>query len=372
MQRLVALDFFRGLMLVIITIDHFGGPLREFTWESLGFVSAAEGFVFLSGFTSGLVYGRPDPQGDQDRLSAAYLRAFLIFRYHVAILLLLLTLAWAVPVYSEAWKGALGLPYASLPEALLLLVALVSQPYLMDILPLYVLFLLATPLCMRLVHQGRLSWVLGGSFLLWLAVQWDLPGRPADVLSLQVRHPGYFVPLAWQLLFVIGCVWGYRHAIGKAIALPRGRRVVVAAVAVCLVLAAERHDWISVPFIGLDSGNHRPSLSWVRLLDFLLVAYLFAVLIVRYPGCVRGGWIAFIGRHSLQVFAWHIVILYLLEPFKVPLKAWGSMAEIAATVLLVASLGIPAWLHRYVVQRREAPLRVRHASEATTATGQEH
>ncbi|RJS93382.1 OpgC domain-containing protein [Salinisphaera sp. Q1T1-3] len=42
-------DTLRGLMLVIMTIDHLG-PLSRFTMEPFGFVSAAWGFVFLSGY----------------------------------------------------------------------------------------------------------------------------------------------------------------------------------------------------------------------------------------------------------------------------------------------------------------------------------
>src|SRR6266850_5514249 len=50
------LDALRGLMLVIITIDHLPSAFAAFTYQSLGFVSAAEGFVFLSGYVAGMVY----------------------------------------------------------------------------------------------------------------------------------------------------------------------------------------------------------------------------------------------------------------------------------------------------------------------------
>jgi hypothetical protein len=58
-QRSKLIDFLRGLCLVVITIDHLPhDPFEKFTWQTFGFVSAAEGFVFLSGLVSGIVYGR--------------------------------------------------------------------------------------------------------------------------------------------------------------------------------------------------------------------------------------------------------------------------------------------------------------------------
>jgi hypothetical protein len=58
-QRSVLIDFLRGLCLVLMTVDHLPlTPIKKFTWQTFGFFSAAEGFVFLSGLVAGLVYGR--------------------------------------------------------------------------------------------------------------------------------------------------------------------------------------------------------------------------------------------------------------------------------------------------------------------------
>ena len=63
-QRDLRLDTLRGLLLVLITINHFGSwsPeawwITQLTWQPLGYVSAAEGFVFLSGFIFATVYLR--------------------------------------------------------------------------------------------------------------------------------------------------------------------------------------------------------------------------------------------------------------------------------------------------------------------------
>jgi OpgC protein len=53
------IDTLRGLFLVLMTFDHLPyHPLLRLTMQSLGFVSAAEGFVFVSGLVSAGVYGR--------------------------------------------------------------------------------------------------------------------------------------------------------------------------------------------------------------------------------------------------------------------------------------------------------------------------
>ena len=58
MHREMALDSWRGLMLVVMAVVHLGGRPAGMVGEVLGFASAAEGFVFLSGVMCGLVYGR--------------------------------------------------------------------------------------------------------------------------------------------------------------------------------------------------------------------------------------------------------------------------------------------------------------------------
>lgn len=51
-QRLVELDFFRGLVLLIIVVDHIGGSMLScFTLHAVALNDATEVFVFLGGFS---------------------------------------------------------------------------------------------------------------------------------------------------------------------------------------------------------------------------------------------------------------------------------------------------------------------------------
>jgi hypothetical protein len=57
--RDLRIDFFRGLALYMILVDHIiGNPLARLTYQNLGSSDAAEAFVFLSGLSCGIVYPR--------------------------------------------------------------------------------------------------------------------------------------------------------------------------------------------------------------------------------------------------------------------------------------------------------------------------
>src|SRR5262245_57878485 len=59
-ERDLRLDFFRGLALFSIFIDHvdWNGFLAQFTIRAIGLSDAAEVFILISGYTAGMVYGR--------------------------------------------------------------------------------------------------------------------------------------------------------------------------------------------------------------------------------------------------------------------------------------------------------------------------
>jgi hypothetical protein len=57
--RDLRLDLFREIALFLIFADHIpGNILSQLTTQSIGFSDAAEIFIFISGYTAALVYGR--------------------------------------------------------------------------------------------------------------------------------------------------------------------------------------------------------------------------------------------------------------------------------------------------------------------------
>src|SRR5215471_1138604 len=61
--RELRLDALRGLFLVIMAAVHVPTPLSRLFQEPFGFVSAAEGFVFLGACLAGFIYGKTYLQG---------------------------------------------------------------------------------------------------------------------------------------------------------------------------------------------------------------------------------------------------------------------------------------------------------------------
>src|SRR5690606_38999018 len=58
-RRDLRLDFFRGLALWFIFIDHVpSSAIGRLTFRNFGFSDATEIFVFISGYTAAIVYGR--------------------------------------------------------------------------------------------------------------------------------------------------------------------------------------------------------------------------------------------------------------------------------------------------------------------------
>src|SRR5258708_12604805 len=58
MKRLIIFDILRGILLLMMIVDHSPSQLRLFTDQPIGFFTTAEGFVFVSAFLSGMLFLR--------------------------------------------------------------------------------------------------------------------------------------------------------------------------------------------------------------------------------------------------------------------------------------------------------------------------
>src|ERR1035437_8020777 len=161
------IDTLRGLFLVVMMVDHLPQhPLLHFTVQSFGVVSAAEGFVFVSGFVCAWVYGRIlVKDGEAALRRRAWHRARDIYLTHLVLYTLVLLgglwggrqIASRFPdFWTGWWHGAL----------------LIFQPPFFGILPMYVVFLLLTPFLLEQMARGRALLIGSASMALWLAAQW--------------------------------------------------------------------------------------------------------------------------------------------------------------------------------------------------------
>lgn len=362
MKRIVQIDALRGLMLVLMTVDHlFYGPfvsvdfILDYTCQTFGYVSAAEGFYFLSGIVTGMVFGGMLIRGQVVELrSRANKRAREIYLTNIAVFCIL-TLSVigfkAVLQWGDRFSSDM-LIYNDPLIALGLGAVFLHLPYLFEVLPLYCFYLLITPTVLKSVAKGRTFWVLSLSTLLWLLAQFFTHSQAQTYLrNFFPAELGYFDLFAWQILFVLGLVLGFHKRWGI---LPRFLKepprwltsvVIVAAAG----LFAERHgllEFLGLSLVGPVTGIS--SLGPVRLVNFALVAFLIYRLAGRYQPWFEVRWLAYLGQHSLYVFAYHVVLYYGLRPVAGNITALGLAPKLLLLALVIASLTIPAWVHQRI------------------------
>lgn len=358
------LDALRGLMLVIMALDHLPNPIRVLTYESLGFVSAAEGFVFLSGYVAGLVCTRTAMESGQRALwRRALKRAGRIYLYHTAIFVSLwtaITLGWLKAEVFAAWVPCF---FQSPGLALPLGLALAYQPRFLDILPMYCVFLLLTPVAIGMLVHGRCgasrvrpaAALLALSVGVWGCAQFGVRNAAARLLLGGLPFDlGDFDPLAWQLLFIAGLWLGFkRHVsvVGQASRLPdrtdRTKRIIfLCAYVLALILFALRQDLLwPAASARLWPYAAKTELGPLRLLNFGAVALVISHKLFWPANAAWVRWLAYLGRHSLQVFSFNILSVYLLRGLLDPWEQRAGWIQAGAVLLCVLALPLPAWLH---------------------------
>jgi len=360
MERQTELDWLRGLMLVLMTITHLPTWFSAHVGQPFGFVSAAEGFVFLSAYLVGSVYsGTARKYGFGVMRNAIWRRAAKVYAAQVGLLLLLF---WVLVPYATS-HGAHAItdlasfyierPHTALASALLL----AYNPPLLDILPMYVLFMLMSPLLLE--YGWRRGWgaLLGLSAALWLLSQHE-GGR--EVYAWFVGIAGWPVPynqtgafafLAWQLLWVAGLRAGALHvrAVDDGDApRPWSRPVVWTATALAIAFFAWRHITGQVPFGDHGSLNalfDKWHLGPMRLLNFAVLAILAVHGRRLFMALAERSSIATLGRASLTVFAAHLVLCLTL------LATGGEALDEQHVSLLDSALLIGTLVALYAIAR---------------------
>jgi hypothetical protein len=243
-SRCAALDALRGQSLIMMGLNHVPNNLDSFTNHPMGFVSSPEGFVFISGLVGGLVYGRRWlRKGPEAVRQACRARALTIYAYQIAACIMVF--CWMA--LCRFWTGGSLPPNAptlmahSPWEAFSLAVVMLYQPSLLDLLPMYCVFLFLLPAMLRAFEAGRRRWVLGGSFALWAASNIFLPQNP---LTLGDINLGAFNIFSWQLIFVTGAMFGHAWCRREAWVLALPRWLFWPAVAMCVWGFSVRHAWL--------------------------------------------------------------------------------------------------------------------------------
>src|ERR1700740_1234000 len=147
LSRRPEFDALRGLFLVWMPLTHLPTRISDLVNQPFGFISSAEGFVFLSALLVGRVYMRQALENTGKLRTRLWKRALRVYAYHVTLLLLAFTFAAAFAVYRPhaALENLLDFYLAHTEGAIIGSLPLIYCPPLLDILPIYVNFLLASP-----------------------------------------------------------------------------------------------------------------------------------------------------------------------------------------------------------------------------------
>jgi len=356
MKRDITLDSLRGLLLVVMTIDHLGISFSNYTIHTLGFITAAEGFIFLSGFVAGLVYSKiRERQGEAELWRVGLRRARIIYLSHMSIFLLILLISFISKEMAFAWKSTI--PYFSDPllinqplRALGLAALLLYQPAYFDILPLYFFFLLITPLLLGQFMRGRAKTVIAISAGIWLIGQLGVRSVLKDALAgMMPVELGFFDIFGWQLLFVGGLFFGFNRYRQNDRGLLNNRALLASCAALALILFLLRHEVIGGGLSEVLVSRER--LGILRVLNFAAIAYLLACARVHLSKILTWRWFTSLGQHSLQVYAFHVVLIFLIAPLVPELRSLSQPMAAAVTIVSVSSLSIPAWFHRLYRER---------------------
>ena len=321
MKRRLEIDAARGAMLVWMTLTHLPTMLTPWVNQPFGYISASEGFIFLSALFTGRIYFRLlERDGAGAMIWKLFLRALRLYRYHVVLLFaaFLVVARFAISGHNQNLYNLLDFYFAAGPaRAITAALLLVYRPPLLDIIPLYLIFLLLSPI--MLIVAARIGWrfILAASFTFWLLAQFGL--RQA-LYGFAVHHLGLRIPLsemgafnlwAWQLMWILGMWCGARWAKDDLPVEKWARRVWIPAAFVAAALLAIRYTELrGLNLAGWSIFFDKWHLGVVRLIDFAAIA----ALLVRFQSVVKPLAVrplVLLGQSSLQVFCAHFVFCFL-------------------------------------------------------------
>lgn len=342
-MRINAFDVLRGWCLIVISSDHlmlFPSLLDPLTGRGLLWVTAAEGFFFISGALVGIVRGRKmHSDGLKHATRQLWSRAGKLYVASVILTLLSSGLAY----YLEA-KGVHGIKgglehFGSVWELLGHTLTLQFSYGWTDFLNYYVVLLLLSPAALWLCRRGLWWVVMAAALAMWV-------GKTFVYDAVLTSY------LTWQSYFFIGLIFGYKyqdiHGFYRSLSEPVRRRAhwLVYGLTAATIVASfiftfgtEASSFIrhisDNPTFTFWLQNNRSGLG--RLPMFLLwFGALFAV-VRRYESWILkhlGGLLLPLGKNSLYVYIVSGVFVYAVTLLGLPHEFFlNSLVNVAAVAL---------------------------------------
>lgn len=355
-NRIEELDALRGLMLVWMTCTHLPTVLSVYLNQPVGYFAATEGFIFLSALFTGRICGRlVQREGTAGMCRNVWMRAARLYGYQ----LLLLAAAFVIeaPIAARGNRPAVHnlLNYyftVGRPRAFIDAAVMFYRPPLLDILPIYIIFLGLTPFAVLLGVRWGWKYTLSLGLGLWLFAQFGLKNvvynwlTHAFGLRVPLNEMGAFDLWAWQLWWLVGLWLGVHwansdlHFDGWA----KKRAVLVPATVIAIGFIMLRYVQLTTD---LDFGKLAPLFDkWefgvARIVDFTAVA----AIAIRFrsmlkPLAVRP--LVMLGQASLPVFCVHLLCVFFALTVmgnKPMLTGWPAavLVTVSFTALMITAI----------------------------------
>ncbi|SDR23335.1 hypothetical protein SAMN05443245_3768 [Paraburkholderia fungorum] len=273
--RSIEVDFFRGLVLIVIVLDHIpGSTLSHLMLHAYAMCDSAEVFVFLGGYASAAAYtavlaGRGESAAKMRFVRRCWeiYRAYLLTAVLTLVSGALLALLHLNPPMVElsGWPPFAGQPLRQAFD----IAVLRRQPYLSSVLPMYVIFALCVPFVVPLARRASVL-----ALALSVAI-WALARPLASLFSIDDMSDWAFNPFAWQLMFVFGVLCRVQPVSESFHTSRAARWLTRAAIVAALTFAIVKLFVLTQPL----PGTLKQNLSVDRVINFIVIAWLAAQLV---------------------------------------------------------------------------------------------
>ena len=354
-----------------MTLTHLPTWASNLSNQTFGFVSGAEGFIFLAAFMIGQIQFRAEKKrGVRGALLDVGKRTLRVYAYHCALLAIAFTLVAQIGVHfhRDPLRNLLSFYLQSPKQAIIAAALLIYRPSLLDILPMYVVFLALTPVARAVAKKWTWEPVIYISFFVWSGAQFGLRAwvyRHTNLFGLNVpeNSTGAFDLFGWQLLWMVGLALGSIYAeklaenrvadkAASRVAMPKWLLASSAVIAfVLFVLRYSAVDkWLDPNVYGwlIDKWHLAP----VRVLNFSALA----ILLVKFGTWIASphifGQLGRLGRASIEVFSVQVLCCLAADSLShqadPSFPAWEQFLILTITIalLFLTAKGHEIWVAR--------------------------
>lgn len=353
-ERDVRLDFFRGIGLWMIFLDHIPHDIVAWlTLRNYGFSDAAEFFVFISGYLVGFIYV-PIVRGGLflAALKRLWKRAVEMYVAHIMLFLIFTAQIARTarrfdnPMYENEFNvfNFLQHPDILIGQAL----TLRYKPVNLDVLPLYIVLVAAAPFMVWcLVRRPNLT--LLASVVLFLLSRWF----DWNIASYPPGTTWYFNPFCWQLLFVFAawCGSGQIARIAPLVWSRLGMAIAGAWLVFAFLIVMSWHiafiealipKWMIKLIYPIDKTD----LDMLRLTHFFALATIVSYYVTRKWRPLTSRWLQpaiLCGRHSLPIFCLGVFLSFAAHWILTQYTkgVWEQLAVSFAGIAIMVAVG---WL----------------------------